>query len=374
MQRFSSLRALWQSKAAGLVGAIVMVLPAPAMGHVVTQLYGEWRPGLPWELEIWFDAGYAVPEWRGDVDTPAPMRAWLVEMGEPGWTKLRNEAESYLRESLAISVGAENVEWHVEFPDFETSPPDFPVKMNGGAYFRMRLRAVVETTQALKLEWKEGDRPALVLRLPGQEASYLSFKPGEMREIPEAGRSPWVETFRQGFFHVLPKGLDHILFMIGLFFYRREWRPLVMQSLTFTVAHTVTLGLAAAGWVRVSGNWVEPAIALSLVVVAVENLRKRTDRSTLLRLAVVFCFGLIHGLGFAGALSTWLKPGEGFMTALISANLGVEVAQVFLLATAWVLTLRWHRGAAYSLLRTACCLAIAGVGAFWMLERLGLMA
>ncbi len=341
--------------------------------HVVTQLYGEWRPGDPWEMEIWFDAGYAVPEWRGDESAAAPEREWLVNMGEPGWGKLRDEAERYLRESLVLLRGDEEVEWTVEFPDFQTSPPDFPVRRNGGAYFRMRLNATESVPGALVLKWVEGNRPSLVLRLPGEEASYLTFAPGEMQELEKAGRLPWLETFRQGFLHVLPDGLDHVLFVMGLFFYRRAWRPLIAQSLAFTAAHTVTLGLAAAGWIRVSGNWVEPVIALSLVTVALENLRVRKERSQWPRLAIVFGFGLIHGLGFAGALSAWLQPGEGFLTALISANIGVEAAQVALLALAWLLTLRWHNTKAYHWMRVAGCLAIAGIGGFWVLERTGMI-
>lgn len=341
--------------------------------HVVTQLYGEWRPGTPWELEIWFDAGYAVREWRGDVNSPAPQREWLVEMGETGWKELRTEAERYLRESLTISRGGEAVKWDVTFPDFETVPPDFPVRMNGGAYFRMRLSATESLPGALELKWTDGDRPTLVVRLPGEEASYLTFEPGESRELEKRGRLPWLETFRQGFLHVLPDGLDHVLFVMSLFFYRRAWRPLVAQSLAFTAAHTVTLGLAAAGWIRVSGNWVEPVIALSLVAVALENLRERKEHSQWPRLAIVFGFGLIHGLGFAGALSAWLQPSEGFLTALISANIGVEAAQVALLAIAWILTLRWHTTKAFQWVRVAGCFAIAGIGGLWVLERTGMI-
>jgi hypothetical protein len=89
-------------------------------------------------------------------------------------------------------------------------------------------------------------------------------------------------------------------------------------------------------------------------------------------LALVFGFGLIHGLGFAGALSAWLKPGEGFLTALLSANLGVEAAQVSLLGAAWCLTIGWNRGKIYQRLRWICCIGIAASGAFWFLERTGM--
>jgi hypothetical protein len=91
-------------------------------------------------------------------------------------------------------------------------------------------------------------------------------------------------------------------------------------------------------------------------------------------LALVFGFGLIHGLGFAGALSTWLEPGEGFLTALMSANLGVELAQVTLLGAAWCLTLGWYRGKIYQRVRWTCCIGIAAIGIFWFLERTGVLS
>jgi hypothetical protein len=356
-----------------LISCWIVLGTASLRAHVVSQLYAEWQPGTPWEMELWFDAGYAVPEWRGDEFMPAPQREWLVELGEEQWKQLRTEAERYLRESLVFSRKGEVVQWDVSFPDFETIPPDFPVRMNGGAYFRMRLSAADAAPGALDLKWMEGERPTLVVRLPGAEASYLTFTPGQTQELEKAGRLPWLETFRQGFLHVLPAGLDHVLFVMGLFFYRRAWRPLVAQSLAFTAAHTMTLGFAAVGWIRISGSWVEPVIALSLVAVALENLRQQRQQSQWLRLAIVFGFGLIHGLGFAGALSTWLQPGDGFLTALISANLGVEVAQVALLAAAWLLTLRWHHTAAFEWYRVAGSFAIAMIGGFWVLERTGVI-
>ena len=132
----------------------------------------------------------------------------------------------------------------------------------------------------------------------------------------------------------------------------------------------MTLGLAAAGVIRISGAWVEPMIALSLVVIALENLRARGAGAPL-RLALVFGFGLVHGLGFAGALSVWLKPGKGFLPALLAANLGVEAAQAALLAGGWLVTVPLHATAAYPPLRTAACLAIATTGAVWAVQRIG---
>lgn len=353
---------------------LMVLLTASAQGHVVTQIFGEWKDSETWEIEVLFDAGYAVPEWRGDAQAEAPNRDWLMGLGEKGWEPLRMEAERYLRECLRVNSAGKWMDWRVQFPDFEVQPPDFPLLLNDGAYFRMKITGEDPLGKEPRIFWSDGNRPSLVLRLPGADSRYLTLRSGESAPLPVAaqktGRAPWVETFRQGFLHVLPLGLDHVLFVLGLFFYRREWRPLLWQSLAFTLAHTVTLGMAAMGFVRISGNWVEPLIALSLVVVALENLRPSTAIRQRLRLALVFGFGLIHGLGFAGALSVWLPPGDGFLTGLLSANAGVEAAQVGLLAVAWILTQRWCDTRFYKAVRIASCLGIAAVGLVWAIQRI----
>lgn len=344
-----------------------------AGAHVVSQLYSEWRQtGENWQLEVQFEAGFADPLIREDPDAPAPYREWLLSQGEPGWEKLRLEAERYLRESLVIRSADEPIGWTVEFPDFKTSPPDFPKLLTNGAYMRMIVRPESQTTPTL--DWKTGEtRPDLILKLDQAEGGYLSFKPGQSHTIggsPDENRGSLTTAFIQGFLHVVPEGLDHILFVLGLFFYQRKWRPLIRQSLAFTAAHTVTLGLAASGIVTVSGNWVEPLIAFSIAAVAIENLRPRKSGNDLVRLAVVFGFGLIHGLGFAGALSTWLKPGDGFLPALLSANLGVEVAQAALLGAAWLLTIGWSGTQAYRFVKYTFCIGIAITGLWWAFERI----
>jgi hydrogenase/urease accessory protein HupE len=97
------------------------------------------------------------------------------------------------------------------------------------------------------------------------------------------------------------EGLDHILFVVGLFLLAARLRPVLVQVTTFTVAHSITLGLALYGVVALPAAVVEPLIALSIVYVAVENLRTR--QLTPARVALVFVFGLLHGLGFAGELT-----------------------------------------------------------------------
>ena len=138
-----------------------------------------------------------------------------------------------------------------------------------------------------------------------------------------------------GFDHILPKGLDHILFVLGLFFLSTQLAPLIWQVSAFTLAHTVTLAAGALGLVSVPGSIVEPLIAASIVYVAVENIFARG--LTRWRPFVVFGFGLLHGLGFASVLAEFGLPQEQFVPALIGFNVGVELGQLTVIAMAFVL-------------------------------------
>ena len=361
-----------------LATCLILLATLPTRGHVVSQIYAEWSAQDPWQMDLLFDAGYAVPEWRGDAQSPAPTRDWLLEIGEPRWTQLKLETERYLRESMQFQAAGSSLTWRIAFVDFEKTPPDFPTLLNDGAYFRIRIQgADPAAPRPTEITWNDQPRPTLVIKLPGTEANYLSLNPGQTLSLPstseksKVGRAAWHESFRQGFLHVLPLGMDHVLFVLGLFFYQRSWRPLLAQSLAFTAAHTLTLGLAAAGIIPSPGPWIEPLIALSLAVIALENLLSRGKSPAKHRLTLVFGFGMIHGLGFAGALAAWLKPGEEFLKSLLSANLGVEAAQITLIAAAWIFTLRWHRTSTYQTLRKIACLCIASAGIWLLYQRLG---
>ncbi|MFN8059066.1 MAG: HupE/UreJ family protein [Vicinamibacterales bacterium] len=131
---------------------------------------------------------------------------------------------------------------------------------------------------------------------------------------------------RLGFEHIIPLGTDHVLFVLGLFLLSRRLTPLLLQVTTFTVAHALTLILSTYGLVSLSSRVVEPLIALSIAYVAFENVFVQEFRPW--RLAVVFAFGLLHGLGFAGALRALGLPAEDFLPALLAFNLGVEGGQL----------------------------------------------
>ena len=171
-----------------------------------------------------------------------------------------------------------------------------------------------------------------------------------------------------GFTHIVPQGYDHMLFVFGLFLSAPQWRPLLGQVTAFNVAHTLTLALAVLGVVSISSRIVEPLIALSIVWVGGENLRRRELGWG--RLAVVFGFGLLHGLGFAGALT---ELGIGRTTlgpALLCFNLGVEAGQCSVLLLAFA-ALGWARARPDFRPRVVVpgSIMIAAVAAWWTVQR-----
>ena len=172
-----------------------------------------------------------------------------------------------------------------------------------------------------------------------------------------------------GFDHIVPKGLDHILFILGLFLFTTRIRPLLLQVSAFTAAHTVTLAAAALNIVKVPSAIIEPAIAASIFYVAVENIFAKGKSA--FRLPVIFCFGLVHGLGFASVLQEFGLPDQSFVAALLGFNLGVEFGQLAVIALAFLLVGVWfNRNRLYrSLVVIPGSAAIAIVGAVWFIQR-----
>ncbi|MGQ0737031.1 MAG: HupE/UreJ family protein [Acidobacteriota bacterium] len=171
-----------------------------------------------------------------------------------------------------------------------------------------------------------------------------------------------------GYTHILPKGLDHVLFVLGLFFLSVRLRPILIQVTTFTVAHSITLGLTVYGIVSLPPSVVEPLIALSIAYVAIENLV--TSQLRPWRLALVFAFGLLHGMGFAGVLANLGLPRGEFLTALLSFNLGVEAGQLTVIS-AVALCVAWYRHRAWyhRVVVVPASLAIAATGLYWTVAR-----
>ena len=173
---------------------------------------------------------------------------------------------------------------------------------------------------------------------------------------------------RMGFAHVLD-GPDHIAFILGLILLGGSLRSLVGTVTAFTVAHSITLGLAAARIVAPSPRLIEPLIALSIVAIAAENLVRRGSLSR--RPYYAFAFGLVHGFGLAGPLREMAPSGAWFGLSLVPFNLGVELAQAAIVLAVWP-PLRWlarRSPAALSRVAFAGSCAIGMAGAYWFADR-----
>ncbi|MEM7328752.1 MAG: HupE/UreJ family protein [Pseudomonadota bacterium] len=186
---------------------------------------------------------------------------------------------------------------------------------------------------------------------------------------------PALQTFalyiKIGIQHILPGGLDHILFVLAIFFSTQHLRPLLIQISAFTVAHTITLGLVAAGMFAPPASLVEPLIAATIAFVAIENLIFKD--MTRWRPLIVFGFGLIHGMGFAGFFGTLGLPDGQFWSALIGFNVGVEIGQLSVIALAALLLWPLRRAISDHSYRQFViwpfCALIGATGGYWAIER-----
>lgn len=370
----------------------------PLAAHTVNAVLLTFKEtGKTWNVEILLDASLSVTELKAD-DQPQPTREWLEERTEQQYRDMRHEAELFLLETFSFRHRELLVPYKLTFPDFQTTPPDFPHLLNGSAYLTIHLTG--------ELPDKEGDFsihtakdavPDIIVALPGDEnLHYLTVQPDSssiLFSTTLSGQGKAVERssyalLKLGFQHVIPNGLDHILFILGLFLLIRHWQSLLTQSLVFTIAHSLTLGLVFSGAIRID-SWplilarsIEPLIAISILALALGNiLQKKTvkketlkqqlrpQKATRKRYFIIFAFGLIHGLGFAGSLSTFFQPGSqpenAWTQPLLLTNLGVELAQVSILTIAWTLTIPISKSTHYWWVEKTCSVIIAAV-AIWM--------
>lgn len=202
------------------------------------------------------------------------------------------------------------------------------------------------------------------------DAEYqAALKRQRMRRL---NAMPWQDKFvlyvTAGVEHIIPKGLDHILFVLGLAFSSLIIVSLLWQVTAFTLAHSITLILAALGLIKAPSIIVEPLIALSIAWIAIENCLFKTTNKW--RPLIVFGFGLLHGLGFAAVLSEYGLPKSDLIASLLAFNIGVEIGQLMVLFTAglciWFIKDKpWYRRN----VQIPASLLIALVGIYWFIER-----
>lgn len=188
--------------------------------------------------------------------------------------------------------------------------------------------------------------------------------------ITKSATQTTLDYINIGFLHILPKGLDHILFIIGIALLALSWQKLLTMVTIFTIAHSITLALATYSLVMLPSVVVEPLIALSIAYIGIENLGKPNHLYT--RYGVIFMFGLLHGLGFASVLQSFQTDTNSLIYSLIGFNIGVELGQVLIISLVlfglWFLRLLSIDTKTYATQPIAVLITITGL--LWMFERI----
>ena len=245
------------------------------------------------------------------------------------------------------------------------------------ASFRLRGTMPRDATRLRWLYGLVGDRYPLEIRQPDGSAAIEWIEGTNWSEVIDLSKSftrpTRLEIVRQylwlGYTHILPKGLDHILFVLGIFLLSPRLKTMLLQVTAFTIAHSITLGLSVYGVLSLPPRIVEPLIALSIAYVAIENLVTRELKPW--RLALVFMFGLLHGLGFAGVLRELGLPRDEFLTALVTFNLGVEGGQLTIIAAAMLAVMPFTKNSWYrQRVVIPASILIAAIGIYWSVIRL----
>ncbi len=237
----------------------------------------------------------------------------------------------------------------------------------------IRFRSSFAYEEPIALTLEAGDKRRTRLLVANQQsAAFQAYNAGSAAMQADANgvdfKSLWSFTV-QGALHVVPLGLDHLLFLLCLYLGARSMRQLVLLISLFTVAHSITLGLAAYRLVPVPTDWVEVLIVVSILWLAIGNLRR--PGKVIVKAPLILMFGLLHGLGFATALQALDIEPSNFLLTLLAFNVGVEIGQLgFIAAVAlllgWALKQEWAR---QRVLIPLSSLAVI-VSSVWLVQRL----
>jgi hydrogenase/urease accessory protein HupE len=264
-----------------------------------------------------------------------------------------------------------DIAYSVSPPADATSPPVATIRLSGeipsGARTFTWTYSWTFASYALLVRQHTSDNPATEWLEGGQTSTPMAVTAAP----PTIDRAAIAWRYLTlGFTHIVPHGLDHMLFVLGIFLLSGRARTVLWQVSAFTVAHSITLGLSMFGILTAPPAVVEPMIALSIAYVAIENVFLHELRSW--RVALVFAFGLLHGLGFAGALKELGLPRSEFLTALLTFNVGVEAGQMAVIGAAFLLV-GWQCGQRDWYRRRVvvpASLLIACTAVYWTVERL----
>jgi len=325
-----------------LVAAFLLVL----LASPCALLADEFRPAL---LELnerdggWVDLTWKVPM-RGDrVLALTPVLPEFLEQMGPG--SARRVPGAWL-ETRSYRAGQQTL---------------------NGVTLSIQGLGTVPVDVLVRVKLRDGSEHSAILR-----SGSSSFTIPEQATRMDLAISYW----RMGTIHIL-EGYDHLLFLLTLLLIVSGIWPLLKTVTAFTLAHSLTLALATLGLLYIPPVPTEAVISLSIVLLAVEVVRKNQGQLTLSERYpwfVAFTFGLVHGLGFAGALSEIGVPPNEVPLALLMFNVGVETGQVMFVVVVSMLLAGLHRLHGHSALTLARATpyAIGGIAMFWTIQRIGL--
>ena len=303
---------------------------------------------------------------------------WILALSPADRDRHLDDLRAVFDAGIRVLVDGEVVRPEVFFPDIERAPG----KVREGIGLpgnRVRLAGTLAPgSHTVSVAFPDFLGPTvLTVHAPGGRATGRTvLAPGRHSEPYRLDGAGWTRSRTSvawaylvlGYEHILPKGVDHILFVLGLFLLSTRLRALLLQVTAFTLAHSVTLALSIYGVISLPSSVVEPLIAISIAYIAIENIV--TSELKPWRPAVVFGFGLLHGLGFAGVLRDLGLPRGDFLTAVVTFNVGVEFGQLSVIALAflvagWFHSRTWYR----TRMVVPASLVIAAVAIYWTVER-----
>ncbi len=352
----------------GLTAGLFLVF-STALAHELGTIrtYATFQKGGEYEVRVFIDREHLPP---GFASSPAPPRIPIRGLQwDPG-----DKAGRILSEVLnhsRIAFDGRAVEPRAAWENPDPAAAELVLRMTGtipgGAKTFTWSNSLKLGSYLLTLRTEGEDSPERVWAEGGEESRPFILK---ATVVPPTRGQIARQYLALGYTHILPKGSDHILFVLGIFLLSTRLKPVLLQVTAFTVAHTITLALTIYGVVSLRPAIVEPLIALSIVYVAVENVA--TSELKPWRIALVFGFGLLHGMGFAGVLSQLGLPRSEFLTALLCFNAGVELGQLSVILAAFVLIgLPFRRNPWYRRrVVVPLSVAIAAVGLFWAIQRI----
>jgi hydrogenase/urease accessory protein HupE len=346
------------------------VVPAHEIGTTrVSVLLKEDRA---YDIEIVTDAGALADKLEASTGGPAPLN-----LDPAGYKNLLESFEPAFRQRVKVTFDGAEVRPAMAY---SVAPP---VDAASATAATIRLTGEIPAGTRnffLSFGWTFASY-ALTIRSAATDNPATEWLEGGQNSAPFALASPVKPVSRistallylkLGFTHIVPLGLDHMLFVLGIYLLSGRLRSVLLQVSAFTVAHSITLGLSMYGLVNVSPRIVEPMIAISIAYVAIENIFQSELKSW--RVALVFAFGLLHGMGFAGALKELGLPRSEFVTALLTFNAGVEAGQLTVIGAAFLLVgwhcsqRAWYRGR----IVVPASATIACTAVYWTIQRFSL--